>query len=78
MRRKGYIAPQFGPPVPIIKNADFSSMGLTREDIERAWEVIGPSVVRNLHLVRADQLWKVITFAYIEGLHHGSEIERNR
>jgi hypothetical protein len=78
MRRKGYIAPQFGPPVPIIKNGDFSQFNFEREDIERAWEIIGPSVVRNLRLVRADQLWKVITFAYLEGLHHGSEIEKSR
>lgn len=76
MRRKGYIPAQFGPLVPIVPRDDFTIFRFEREQLERAWEIIGPSAIKNLHVCRADQLWKVITFAYLEGLHHGSEIER--
>jgi hypothetical protein len=40
-------------------------------NFEDVWKLCGPSAERNLSKV---PVWKVICAAYLEGLHHGSEI----
>jgi len=69
----------FGPPVPVVPIPDFSKMGLTIEQFEAAWSIVGPSVEKNMRRNFKGQcleLWQVITVAYLEGLHHGSEIAK--
>ena len=66
-----------GPAVPIVGIKDFSKMGLSREEWENVWSIVGPSVERNMSGRRALPLWMVIAAAYLEGLQHGSALTRS-
>ena len=59
--------------MPLVPVGHFSR--LSSKDLETVWQVCGPAAVYNL---QRDPLWKAIAAAYIEGLQHGSEIERQR
>lgn len=65
-----------GPAIPVVPVGDFAKFRLTEEQWADAWRVIGPSVERNMSGGRHGPLplWKIICAAYLEGLHHGSEI----
>lgn len=76
--RKGWTIPHFGPAIPIIPEKDFTKFGLTPDQIEQAWTLIGPSVIRNMRVTSIRDTWKLFTLAYLEGLHHGSSIEREK
>lgn len=78
MRTPGYTIPHFGPRIPIVKSNDFSHYKFEHGELERIWEIVGPSAVLNMRRTPITHLWKVITMAYLEGLHHGSEIEKER
>lgn len=70
---------QFGPPIELVSVSDFSRFALTKEQFEEAWAVVGPSAERNMrrdYRGRCLEMWQVITAAYLEGLHHGSEMMR--
>lgn len=56
-----------GPvPVDIVPIRQFSE--IRGGDLERAWELCGPSAEWNL---KNGPLWTVIAAAYLEGLNHG-------
>ena len=66
----------FGPPIPVVPTKDFTKMGFKHEELKRLWEIIGPSVERNMNA--EVPMWQIITMAYLEGLNHGSGLERER
>lgn len=68
----------FGPPIPLVPIRDFSRQRLTREQWEDLWSICGPSVERNMagRAGRRLELWQIIAAAYLEGLHHGSALDR--
>lgn len=68
----------FGPEMPIVPVGDFSQWKLSKEDWNRAWQLCGPSAEKNMmgRMRRRMELWQVIAAAYLEGLYHGSGIER--
>lgn len=39
---------------------------------EKAWQIVGPSVERNIRLKLED--WELYTACYLEGLAHGSQM----
>lgn len=62
-----------GPcPVSMYPITAFSS--LKRSDLETAWQIVGPTIERNINA----PLWAQFAAAYIEGLNHGAGIERER
>lgn len=71
--KKHFIA--FGPDIPVVPITHFARHKFTEEQIADIWKIIGPSVERNLS---AKPLWKVIAFAYIEGLSHGAAIQQEK
>ena len=58
------------PPIPHVPRSDYSEHRFTKEQVEQMWSIVGPTV--DLHLQMSMPLWKVITFAYMEGLLHGA------
>lgn len=78
-KRAHYVT--FGPPIPVVPVGDFSQMRMTDQQWADAWHLCGPSAARNLSGARRGrslELWQVIASAYLEGLQHGVEIERER
>lgn len=73
MNRKRPHFVQFGPAIPVVPLRDFSKMGLTHEQWADAWHICGPSAGKNLERL---ELWQVIASAYLEGLQHGSEMQK--
>ncbi len=72
---------QFGPAIPIVPIGDFSKMRMSRDQMADAWSIIGPSAQQNMSRNFKGQcleLWQVIAAAYLEGLHHGSELEKEK
>lgn len=69
-----------GPAIPVVPVGDFSRLRLTRDQWAEVWTIVGPSAERNLARGRHGpmELWQVICAAYLEGLSHGSSIERER
>lgn len=65
-----------GPPVPMVPVSHFSR--LPNEVVEIAWQIIGPSVQRNLSSVRPPALWEVFAACYAEGVEHGMSAMRER
>ena len=65
----------FGPPIPVVPIGDFSKIGLTDDQWAAAWQLCGPSAGQNM---RRLELWQVIASAYLEGLHHGSAIQKEK
>ena len=63
-----------GPPVPRVDIRDFSKHTVPEKIALGMWEIIGPSVKH--HLAANLPLWKIITFAYMEGVMHGSGLEK--
>lgn len=63
----------FGPrTITAYPHSAFSH--ITREQLETAWQIVGPTIERNI-----DQpLWAQFAAAYFEGLNHGSAIEHDR
>lgn len=56
-----------GPnPVALVPISQFSRVKVS--DLKAVWEIIGPTVDRNLN---SKPLWIVIATAYIEGINHG-------
>lgn len=47
---------------------------ISRSELETAWQLVGPTVERNIDR----PLWMQLAVAYIEGLNHGSGAERER
>lgn len=47
---------------------------ITREQIETAWQLVGPTIERNIDR----PLWMQFAAAYLEGLNHGAGAERER
>ncbi|MBZ5761529.1 hypothetical protein LAV84_18565 [Rhizobium sp. VS19-DR104.2] len=64
----------FGPDIPLVRAKDFSVMSLTREQWEDVWKVVGPSVEKNMQ--KCVPHWMLIAAAYLEGIHHGSELAK--
>lgn len=67
MRR---FAVELGPPIPAVPITAFSRLNVTEDEMAKMWQIVGPSVERNMRL----PLWKIICAAYIEGLNHGHGI----
>lgn len=65
-----------GPAVPLVPVGHFSK--LSRETIELAWQIVGPSVQMNLSAVRSPALWQVFAACYAEGLEHGMSAMREK
>ena len=79
MNRKRLHYVQFGPAINVVPVTDFSRFGLTKEQFAEAWSIVGPSAEKNMRrdaYGRCLEMWQVITVAYLEGLHHGSEMQR--
>jgi hypothetical protein len=74
MRTKSAHHIHFGPAIPVVPVRDFSRLPFTREEMAEVWKVCGPSVEQNLR--KGLEMWQIITAAYIEGISHGSAIER--
>lgn len=75
MKRPHFIP--FGPSVEIVPVTDFSRMSLSAQQWADAWRIVGPSAAKNMtgNMKRGPlELWQVIAAAYLEGLHHGSEL----
>lgn len=64
-----------GPSIPLVPVTHFSKLRMTRQQWEDAWHLVGPSVDRNIW---KQPLWMVIAAAYVEGVHHGSSIAKER
>ena len=67
-----------GPAVPAHPVTDFTAERLPKAMLEDAWRIVGPTVERNMNKHHPLQLWQIIAAAYLEGLEHGSEMERER
>lgn len=61
-----------GPDVPLVPYAHFSK--LPGSIVREAWQVVGPSVERNL--TKRHALWTIFAACYLEGLAHGAGIAR--
>lgn len=72
MRRAHHV--QFGPSIPIVPVTHFSKMRLTEQQWSDVWQIIGPSVNRNMDKVPT---WKLIAAAYLEGLQHGAGLQKS-
>lgn len=69
----------FGPSIPIVPVGDFSKFNLPKGSLEDAWQIVGPSAEKNMRKNFRGQcleLWEVIAAAYLEGLHHGSSLQK--
>ena len=65
-----------GPLVPLVPVGDFTRLdGALCED---AWQLVGPSVERNLNTMRPTPLWTIFAACYLEGLNHGAGAMRER
>lgn len=67
--------------MPIVPVGDFSRMRLTPDQWSDAWSIVGPSAEMNMRRDRHGrclELWQVIASAYLEGLQHGAEIQREK
>lgn len=61
----------FGPrTITAYSHKAFSH--ITREHLETAWQLVGPTIERNIDR----PLWMQFAAAYYEGLNHGSAMER--
>lgn len=65
-----------GPAIPIVPMSHFSKTKLTREQLEGIWQIVGPSVERNLVKV-GYHLWILFCFCYLEGLEHGYQLSKD-
>lgn len=65
----------FGPNIPVVRVSDFSKMTLTQEQWKDVWRIVGPSVERNMQ--KCIPHWMLIAAAYLEGVHHGSELAKS-
>lgn len=67
----------FGPTIVRVSIKDFSSTKIDKQQTEEIWRrLIGPSVERNM--LKRHEMWRIITFAYMEGLQHGSSLTLER
>lgn len=64
----------FGP-CTIPNTGPLDKLRLSREQLMNAWRLVGPSASRNIEKL---PLWKVIVCAYVEGLHHGAEVTKEK
>ncbi len=71
--KKHFIA--FGPAIPTVPLSHFDKHKFTEEQLAGIWNIVGPSVERNLPTT---PLWKVIAFAYMEGLSHGAAMQQEK
>ena len=57
-------------PVPVSQYpvSAWNKMELTREQLEHAWEVVGPTAEKAM---KDNPLWIVLCNIYLEGLMHG-------
>ena len=70
---------QIGPPIPIVGVSDFSKFNLPPDSFEAVWSIVGSSAEKNMRRdfrERCLELWQVSAAAYLEGLHHGSELQK--
>ena len=59
-------------PCPVETYPVSAYSPLRRAELETAWQLVGPTIERNID----KPLWAQFAAAYIEGLNHGSGIER--
>lgn len=64
----------FAPTIPTIPITHFSRLPIDRKQFQEFWRICGPTAERNM--MRGFPIWEVITAAYLEGLQHGSAIQR--
>ncbi|MGI9492971.1 MAG: hypothetical protein ACR2QF_11290, partial [Geminicoccaceae bacterium] len=57
-----------GPAVPVVPIPDFEKLRLPKSVIENAWQIVGPTVERNMHGFRRLEFWQLFALAYLEGL----------
>lgn len=69
-----------GPPVPVVPLPHFTRVRFTRQQLEDAWRLCGPTFHRNITRVGANpmHLWQAVAMTYLEGLHHGAAIAAGR
>lgn len=68
--------PTFAMLAPIaIDEVKLSKLHIKTEDLEKLWAITGATSEKNLVKL---PLWKVICIAYLEGLHHGAGVEREK
>lgn len=60
--------------LPVVPMKDFSRITAEKPLLD-AWILVGPSVSHNIEKL---PIWKVIAMAYLEGLEHGSSLERSK
>ena len=70
VKRSHFIS--LGPAIPIVPVSHFSYFPFSDAQWAKLWQVVGPSVQRNMNA--GTPLWLIIAAAYAEGLHHGSAI----
>ena len=76
-RKSGVHFATLGPPIPIVPVGDFSRMPY--DVIEKAWQIVGPSVARNMNSARSvAPLWQIFAACYAEGVNHGAGIVREK
>jgi hypothetical protein len=65
-----------GPLVPTATISQFSK--IDNEIIELAWQIVGPSVEKNLNSFKPIHLWKIFAACYAEGVQHGLQLAKER
>ena len=68
-----HFASMGAPPIPVVPCKDFDR--LPHLMLKDAWQLIGPSVDRNIEKI---PIWQVIAAAYIEGMNHGYEFNNQK
>lgn len=63
-------------PVPLVPVSHFSSFD--KDIIKAAWQLVGPSVAKNLGSIKPIPLWAIFAACYAEGVHHGMESMREQ
>lgn len=72
MRKSHMQHVDLGPMAPLVPVRDFSRLRMKGQQWEDVWQIVGPSVARNL--MEGCPLWRIIAAAYLEGLQHGAAL----
>lgn len=67
----------FGPTIVRVPVSHFTRHRVDKQMVEDMWRrIVGPSVER--HMMKRHEPWRIIVFAYMEGLQHGSSLMLER
>lgn len=73
MAKDNRIHVDVGLPVPLVSVDQFCSLRLKKQDFDEVWQVIGPTVGRNINRT---PLYQLFVICYLQGLENGAQLQK--